>query len=50
MDIDVGDLDASGANIDAAIKKLVKAGLIPIITPEEMNLHLKEREKAFRAS
>ncbi len=48
IDIDLGD--DREEEIDAAVKRFVKTGLIPIITPEEMNLHLKEPEKIFRIS
>ena len=47
VEIDLGD---EGETIDVAIRRFVKTGSIRIITPEEMNLHLKEPEKAFRVS
>jgi hypothetical protein len=35
-------------NFRALMEKFSKTGVIPIITPEEMNLHLPDRSRAFR--
>jgi len=33
---------------EALMQRFVAMGMIPIITPEEMNLHLRDRSRAFQ--